>query len=111
MTWLLIRFFVVYLLVTGLESALSSLRTIYQTTDKAPDVESLINITINTPLLENCLISCSKNEQCKAVLFEDGSCQLYNSAVGTRELSEKQIAVYETRKTSEYGKVITENMM
>ncbi len=94
-----------------MEVALSYLRARYQTTDKAPDVESLINITIKTPLLENCLISCSKNEQCKAVVFEDGSCQLFNSAVGTGEISAAQIAVYETWKTSEYGTMITDNMM
>jgi len=97
------------LLVAELEAALSSLRARYQTTDKVPDVASLINIDINTPLLENCLISCSNNEQCKAVGSKDGSCQLVNSGVRDQEkLSAKQIWwLRGQERPLEYGTMVT----
>jgi len=102
--WLFVRLAVICLLVAELQSALSSLRLRYRVTDKAPETMSLTNSSTKASSVEDCLMTCSRTEQCQSVVFDDGSCILYNTTVGTRQLTGSQIALSEVYRTAAYGK-------
>jgi len=73
--------------------------------DKAPDISSWIRPLRVVSILEMCLIGCSETNECKAVLYENSKCYLYNTSDGCAILMSGQQAVSVVSRKSIYGTI------
>ena len=78
----------------------------YEEVDKAPETESKIMTLSNTPEVQLCLASCSKNPDCKSVVYEGTLCHLYETALGSVPLMAGQKAIAEVSREPLVGNVL-----
>ncbi|KAK2145141.1 hypothetical protein LSH36_699g01006 [Paralvinella palmiformis] len=76
----------------------------YKDIDKRPADKSLIAKLTDNSALGLCLLECSRNKDCKAVVYEEGhSCYLYSTSVGSVPLIAGQKAIAESKTESGIG--------
>ena len=92
------------LLATIFSSQLTSKVVHYKDMAMAPNAATAIDNIKNTPHVESCLIKCSKNKDCKSIVFEETTCSLYDTSVGSVPLTQGQKAIAEEWSQSKYGK-------
>jgi hypothetical protein len=61
--------------------------------DMVPDDSYRTDVLLDIPLFSQCLLECSKRDDCLTVLYEDGNCYLFNTNIGNRpKMSGERIA-------------------
>jgi hypothetical protein len=65
----------------------------------APDVSFRIQIVPDVPIIQKCLMKCSKRWDCKSVVHGDQDCSLYNTTNGIHVLTAGQKMVAKEQAT------------
>ena len=98
---------VLYLLLSTCIMTLIAQKVHYKDIDKRPADKSLIAKLTDNSALGLCLLECSRNKDCKAVVYEEGhSCYLYSTSVGSVPLIAGQKAIAESKTESGIGNVV-----
>jgi hypothetical protein len=69
---------------------MSSAKTLFQEMNLAPDVSFRIQIDPDVPMIQKCLMKCSKKEGCKSVVYGNQTCSQYSTTYGIHELTAGQ---------------------
>ena len=97
---------VVYLLIVFNLNNLVGQRIHYKYTVKRPDNQSIIGVLTDTSTVELCLLNCSRNKDCKCVVYEEGNqCYLYGTSEGSIPLAAGHVAIVEIEREPTSGNV------
>ena len=97
------QLYVFCLLIRIAAAAFASTGIQYKDMEKAPEASAKIGTLNDAPKLEHCLIACSRNADCKSIVYDDGRCHLYDTRRASVTLTSGQKAAAEISKEVMHG--------
>ena len=96
-----------YFISTAMGDLIVSKSVKYSYLTNSPSTSSLLEVIPSTKSMDQCMMTCSRNHQCKAVVYNTAEdCSLYNSSAGSGPLLETQEAFGEVSRDEIRGTLL-----